>query len=193
MSTAPDLTPELIREYVISAHARLEKVQSLLQQHPSLLTVRHAWGENDYETALQAAAHVGNRPIAEYLLSQGFPLDICAAAALGREQAVADFLKADATLAQARGAHNISLIYHAALSGNIAIAEMIYAAGNREGYSFALHAAISKGHLEMVRWLLAHGADDWTVKNYEGKSLVTKATELGHQAITRLLREQGAE
>ena len=35
------------------------------------------------ETAIQAATQTGQRDIAEYLISQGAPVDICAAAMLG--------------------------------------------------------------------------------------------------------------
>ena len=60
MAVDAQLTPELIREFVIAAHFNLEKVQTMLAERPSLLTVRHQWGENDFEDGLGAASHVGN-------------------------------------------------------------------------------------------------------------------------------------
>ena len=41
---------------------------------------------------LQAAAHMGNREIAGFLLHEGAPLDICAAAMLGKRNNVEAFL-----------------------------------------------------------------------------------------------------
>ena len=82
MTVDPQLTPEIIREFVIAAHFNLEKVRTLFADKPALLTVQHQWGENDYEDGLGAASHVGNRAIAEFFLEQGVPMSICSAAML---------------------------------------------------------------------------------------------------------------
>src|SRR5215204_5032628 len=99
------LSPELIREFVISSHGNLQKVQEMLAEHPTLLTVEHDWGEGGHEDGIGAAAHVGNRAIAEFFLAQGVPQTICVAAMLGRLDDVKAFLQQDNALANARGAH----------------------------------------------------------------------------------------
>jgi uncharacterized protein len=191
MST--EFTPDFIREYVIAAHFNLDKVKSLLQQHPSLLTVAYQWGPDDFEDGLGAAAHVGNRPIVEFYLSQGVPLNICAAAMLGRTDDVRGFLDSDPSLANATGAHKIPVLFHAAMSGKTEIADLLLERGGGEGVNHALHGAISHGHLDMARWMLEHGAkDNLGVLNYEGKTPLQKATELGHTDIADLLRSYGA-
>ncbi|MBA3871837.1 MAG: hypothetical protein H0X30_22040 [Anaerolineae bacterium] len=43
MTVDPQLTPEIIREFVIASHFNLEKVRTLLADQPALLTVRHKW------------------------------------------------------------------------------------------------------------------------------------------------------
>jgi len=192
MAVDPQLTPEIIREVVIAAHFNLEKVRAMLADKPALLTVQHQWGENDYEDGLGAASHVGSRPIAEFLLEQGAPMSICAAAMLGRKADVAAFIQADATQANARGAHSIPILFHAALSGNTDLANLLLDAGCNEGFDDALHAAITYDHLDMVNWLLQHGATDLQVLNYEGKTPLKKAVELGHTAIADILRSRGA-
>lgn len=192
MSTAAELTPDLIREFVINAHFNLEKVKIMLGDYPSLLTVKHQWGENDFEDGLGAASHVGNRPIAEFFLERGVPLTICAAAMLGRTADVQSFLKTDPAQANARGAHSIPLLFHAAMSGDTSLAQLLKEAGCSEGYSFAVHGAIARGHLDMTRWLLDNGATDLQIANYEGKSPLKKALETNNTAITDLLRERGA-
>ncbi len=188
----PQLSPELIREFVIASHFNLSKVQTLLSEQPALLTSKHQWGENDYEDGLGAASHVGNRPIAEFLLEQGAPLTVCAAAMLGRTTDVATFVQTDPAQANARGAHQIPILFHAALSGDTALTAFLVDAGCNEGFNSALHAAIMYGHTNMVNWLLEHGAHDLQVLNYEGKTPLQKALELNQPEIVSLLRTHGA-
>ena len=169
MAANPEFTPEFIREYVIAAHFNLDRVKELLAEHPSLLNVAHQWGPDDFEDGLGAASHVGNRAIAEFYLSQGAPLTICTAAMLGRTDDVRVFLDADPSLATAKGAHKITVLFHAAMSGKTEIADLLVERGGGEGAAHAIHGAISYGHLDMTRWLLEHGAkNDLSVLNYEG-------------------------
>lgn len=187
------LSPELIREFVIASHADLQKVQEMLAQHPALLTVEHDWGEFGREDGIGAAAHVGNRAIAEFFLAQGVPMTICVAAMLGRLDDVNAFLQQDHALANARGAHGITVMFHAAMSGNLALAQALQEHGCREGFSHAIHAAISGGHKDMVAWLLANGGSDVNVLDYQGKTPLTHALDDNQPAIADLLREHGAK
>jgi ankyrin repeat protein len=186
------LSPELIRDFVLSSHGNLKKVETLLAETPALLNAQHDWGEGGFEDGLGAAAHVGNRAIAEFLLEKGAPLTICAAAMLGRVDDVKAFLAADPLAANARGAHGITLMFHTALSGNVTLARILQEAGCKEGYSHALHAAISYGHLEMVQWLLEHGAKEVNALDYQGKTPLTRALDTQRTDIADLLREYGA-
>ncbi len=192
MAVDTQLTPEIIREFVIAAHFNFEKVRKMSAGQPALLTAQHQWGENDFEDGLGAASHVGNRPIAEFFLEQGVPMSIFAAAMLGRTSDVAAFIQTDPAQANAHGAHRISILFHAALSGDTALTDLLLDAGCNEGFDDALHAAIMYGHVDMVNWLLEHGAGDLQVLNYEGKSPLKKAVELGHTAIADVLRSRGA-
>ena len=56
-------------------------------------------GEGGREDALEAAGHVGNPEIAQYLLDQGMPLTVFAAAVLRREADVRRFLAENPALA----------------------------------------------------------------------------------------------
>ena len=192
MADDPQLTPEIIREFVIAAHFNFDKVRAMAADRPALLTVRHQWGENDFEDGLGAASHVGNRPIAEFFLARGVPLSICAAAMLGRTSDVTAFIQADATQANAHGAHDIPILFHAALSGNTKLTDLLLKSGCNEGFDDAIHAAIMYGHGDMLNWLLEHGATDLQVLNYEGKTPLKKAVELGYTAIADALRSRGA-
>ena len=183
---------DLIREFVIAAHGDLAKVQAMLAEQPELLNVEYDWGPGGREDGLAAASHMGNRPIAEYLLARGAPPTICAAAMLGDRDQVEAFLKADPSLANARGAHGIPLMFHAAMSGQVPIAELLQAYGCSEGYNHALHGAIAFGHTEMVAWLLSHGVTDVDVPDFENQTPLQRAQALHHRDIVDLLRQHGA-
>lgn len=190
MSSQTELSQELIGEFVQAAHFNPDKVRGLHQCHPALLNAR--WDKYQ-ETALEAAAHMGQVTTARYLLAKGAPLDICAAAMLGETEKVAEFLEADPSLYQAKGAHGISLIYHAALSGETAIAELLHNQGDLEGLDAALHGATRFGHTGMLAWLLANGASDINVKNFEDKTPLQVAEDNDNQEIVDLLRQYGAK
>lgn len=185
-------TPEVIREFVIAGHGNLEKVQQMLAERPDLLNRSSEWNPNNNETAIQGAAHVGNRAIAGYLLAQGAPLEICTAAMLGRQADVERFLEEDPAKIDLPGAHDIPLMTHAALSGNVELVKMLEQRGATTGMSSALSMAVNKGHLEMTRWLLENGSPDLGWKNYEEKTALAIANERGYTEIVDLLREHGA-
>lgn len=186
------LSPELIREFVIAGHWDLPKVRAMLTEHPDLLNVANEWAPGDTETAVQAAAHAGSPHVAEFLLSRGAPLQICTAAMLGRTEAVEQMLREDPGLIRARGAHGIPLLAHAALSGDVGLTRMLAERGAREGTSMALSNAVSKGHLEIARWLLEHGNPDLGWRNYQGKTALEIAAEGKRAELVALLRAHGA-
>lgn len=186
------LSNEQIREFVIAGHGNFEKVQALLADHPELLNIVHVWREDDHETALQGAAHVGNATIAEYLLAQGAPLDICTAAMLGRRAAVESFVQADADVIHQTGAHRIPLLTHAAFSGDRGLVEWLMEQGASTGSSSALHNAVNRGYVDLVGWLLTHSKPDLSWKNFQGKTALAVALENRHEAIVQLLQAHGA-
>jgi ankyrin repeat protein len=192
MSTDTSPTTEEIREFVIAGHGNLEKVKQMLAEQPDLLNQGYEWRPGDTETALQGAAQVGSRSVAEYLLAQGAPLDICTAAMLGQQQDVERFLQEDPANIHAKGAHGISLLTHAALSGDVALVEMLFQRGANTGASFALNLAVQKGDVEMTRWLLENGAPNLEWKNFQDKSALEIAAENGSTEIAEMLKQHGA-
>ncbi len=184
-------SPERIRAFVMAAHGDLEQVRALLEETPALLHLAYEWRPGDQESAIQAAAHTGQRAIALYLLARGAPLSSPTAAMLGLEQSLRAMLQADPRQAQARGAHSIPLLPHAALSGREALVALVYEYGAREGSGLALGLAAQRGYLEVVRWLLAKAQPDLSWTNPQGKTALTLALEGGHSAIAELLRRYG--
>lgn len=190
MTTQP--TADQIREFVIAGHCNLPRIKELLTENQALLNRAYPWSETDRETAIQAAAHVGSVPVAEFLLAQGAPLEIPTAAMLGRQAEVARLLADDPTRIDAVGAHGIPLLPHTALSGDVALMEMLFKRGAQAGVSFALSNAVSHGHVDLTRWLLDNARPDLGWKNWQDKTPLAIAVELGHGALADLLRARGA-
>jgi hypothetical protein len=113
----PPIDPELVGEFVLKAHGDLGVVKQLLAQEPAIVNAAWDWGGGDWETGLGAAAHVGRRDIAEYLLEHGARMDVFAAAMLGEVLIVRAMLDAQPELRNARGPHGISLVAHAEAGG----------------------------------------------------------------------------
>ena len=193
MPSHPPPTPQEVREFVIAGHGNLGKVKLMLAAQPSLLNMANQWSPGDYETAIQAAAHVGNRDAAEYLLAQGAPLEICTAAMLGRTSEVERLLQEKPERINEHGAHRISLLAHAALSGDIALVESLFNRGAVSGAAFALSLAVMMNDEPMARWLLEHASPDLTWKNYQEKTALQIATDNSNTAMVELLRSHGAD
>ncbi len=182
----PDVPPP--PEIVLVAHGNLDRVRELLEEDPGQLNVLY---EPWQETPLGAASHVGNRSIAEFLLEQGAPMTICTAAMLGRKDIVGDLLTDDPALANAAGAHGISLLFHAAMSGDVELVEMIVAkGGSTESAGHALQGAVQFGHYEMAKWLLQKGADP-NVADFQGKTPWEIAETRGDTRLSALLESHG--
>lgn len=183
------VTSELIRAFVLAGHGDLEKVKTLLAQHPQLLHAAYEWGPDDHESAIQAAAHVGNRLIALYLLERGAPLEICTAAMLGRREEMEQILARDPSVIATKGAHGIPLLTHAALSGDAGLIQLLYERGATTGATAALVNAAALGHIAAVRWLLEHASPKLDWKNFQGKTAQMLAEDRGHQEIVQLLQQ----
>jgi hypothetical protein len=109
----PRHAPELVREVVLVAHFNLKRLRELVDTRPSLARAAWDWGFGDWEDALGAASHMGNRAIAEYLIAKGGRPSVFSAAMLGQLDAVKGFIAAQPGVQRIRGPHSISLLAHA--------------------------------------------------------------------------------
>ena len=125
----PRLDADLVRDFVIAGHGNLDKVKEMLEQQPALINATWDWGGGDWETALGGASHMGNQPIAEYLLSKGARMDVFCATMLGKTEIVKAFLADDPKVVDLKGPHGISLLRHARAGKQDAIVEMLVARG----------------------------------------------------------------
>jgi uncharacterized protein len=181
------IDPETIKAFVIAGHGNLEKVKSMLEAEPDLLQQKHEWTDNDFESALGAASHVGNAEIALYLLEQGATLEISTAAMLGDLAAIKRFLVTDSGLIQTHGAHGISLLTHGVISGDPIIVDFLIGQGATSGASMALNIASDIGDLAIIKMLLERTKPDLTWKNMKGKTALEIAREQHQDAIVALL------
>jgi hypothetical protein len=113
----PSHTKELAEEMVVVSHGNVARVKELVTRQPALSKATFDWGFGDWESALGAASHVGNREIAELLLARGAHPTIFSAAMLGQLDAVKAFITATPGIQKLRGPHSISLMRHAMAGG----------------------------------------------------------------------------
>lgn len=188
-----EVPQEIIDELVGVAHGDFGRVKEILEQHPGIVNSPARWGE----TAIGAAAQMRQREMAEYLIEKGAPLDICTAAMLGMEDKVRTMLREDPSLKDAKGAHDIPVLYYPVITGNKEIAETLVQhgadpnAGADGGTNTALHGAAMFGIADLAEWLLEHGADP-NAPNFEGKTPLQVATESGSTEVAKLLRRYTA-
>lgn len=116
-STFPSQDPERVRAVVGASHGRIEEVRSLLKESPALATATIDWGFGDWETALGAASHVGNREIAALLIDHGARPDIFTFAMLGQLEVVKSYIEASPGIQKIRGPHGFTLMHHAKQGG----------------------------------------------------------------------------
>ncbi len=129
METKPALESTLVNEFVAKAHGDLNRVTELLTQEPALVNATWDWGGGDFETGLGAAAHMGRKDIANFLLEHGARLDIFAAAMLGKLDIVKAALTAYPDALNTPGPHGIPLIVHAEKGGEDAVGVLEYLQG----------------------------------------------------------------
>jgi len=127
--TFPLQDPGLVRQTVGHAHGKFAELRALVEARPALANAAIDWGFGDWETAIGAASHTGQREIAEFLIAHGARPDLFTFAMLGNLAAVRGALEADASLAALRGPHGITLLAHAKAGGEAAAPVLDYLTG----------------------------------------------------------------
>ncbi|HEU5292223.1 MAG TPA: hypothetical protein VFU05_16350 [Cyclobacteriaceae bacterium] len=109
----PSQDPELVQEMVVVSHGQIDKVKELLAAHPELAKATWDFGFGDWETALGAASHTGNKEIAELLMGNGARPDIFTFTMLGNIQAVKAMIDDNPEVQKMKGPHGLTLLAHA--------------------------------------------------------------------------------
>lgn len=180
----PSQPPELVREMVTVAHYDLKRVKELAEARPSLARAAWDWGFGDWEDALGAASHMGNRVMAEYLISKGARPSIFSAAMLGELEIVKGFIAAHPGTQAIRGPHSISLLAHARVGGDAARAVFEFLQSLRDSDTEA-PVALSENETNSLVGNYAFGigvnqqvAVDADLKMYMGSKMYTHAPQL---------------
>ena len=194
----PTQPPELAREMVTVAHYDLKRVQELVDGRPTLARAAWDWGFGDWEDALGAASHMGNRPIAEYLISKGARPSLFSATMLGQLEVVKAFIAALPGVQRIRGPHSISLLAHAKAGGTTAgpTFNFLRSLGDADAEP---SAPLSQGDAERVKGTYSFGVSmnqriEVTVE--QGQATWTRAAMMGRPLFhlgNRIFYPWGAE
>lgn len=113
----PQQDPSVVKEAVITSHGNVARIRELVEKQPALARASIDWGFGDWETCIDAASHVGNKAIADFLLSNGARPTIFSAAMMGQLDTVKAFIAARPGLQRTLGPHGITLMAHAKVGG----------------------------------------------------------------------------
>ncbi|WP_421764718.1 hypothetical protein [Ekhidna sp.] len=109
----PALDDESVAGVVGASHGRFDKVKELVEKRPELAKASWDWGFGDFESAIGAAAHMGQKEIIRYLIQKGARPDIFTYATLGEIDAVKAMIAATPGIERIHGPHGITLMEHA--------------------------------------------------------------------------------
>jgi hypothetical protein len=124
----PQQDPSLVKDAVGASHGNFARIRELVEKQPAMARASIDWGFGDWETCLDAAAHVGNKPIADFLLAHGARPTIFSAAMMGQLDAVKAMIAARPGIQKTLGPHGITLMSHAKAGGPDAAAVVQYLA-----------------------------------------------------------------
>jgi len=108
---------DVVKEFVIAGHGKLDKVKAMLEEYPNLIFSRYDWGNGDFEEAIEGAGHVANKEIATYLIEQGARPNLFVLTMLGETSIVKSVIEKYPSLLTAKGPHGLSLLHHATKGG----------------------------------------------------------------------------
>ncbi len=122
----PSHDDESVREIVGVSHGNLARVKEMVTARPALARASWDWGFGDWETPIDAASHVGNRAIAEFLIANGARPTIFTAVMLGQLSIVKSLVESSPGLQRMRGPHGLTMVAHAKAGGSAAVDVLKY-------------------------------------------------------------------
>src|SRR6185436_15497830 len=125
----PQQDPGLVKDAVGASHGNFARIRELVEKQPAMARASIDWGFGDWEACIDAASHVGNKPIADFLLANGARPTIFSAAMMGQLDAVKAFIAARPGVQKTLGPHGLTLMWHAKQGGPDAAAVVQYLTG----------------------------------------------------------------
>src|SRR6185436_12384061 len=127
------IAPELVKDWVGKAHERKADVmEALLKREPNLIQSSWVWGNGDWESGLQAAAHTGSREMALFLLERGarvIPLLSHAVVGAAPAVPVRDYLLAKGVDVNAAANNGMTALMQAVLTGQRDAVQLLLSKG----------------------------------------------------------------
>ena len=174
------------------------RVREILQASPSSAAVRTAGGESPLMTALYNGHRDLANEIADAQIAAGEPLDVFAAAALGRRDQL-DPAIAKPGAVTAYSYDGWTALHLAAFFGQLEAAARLLEAGARLAAvsrnplaNTPLHAAVAGSHADVSVFLIARGADVNAIDSGRHTPLHI-AAENGQLAVVEALLARGAD
>ncbi len=109
----PAIDDGTAKEVVGKSHSDFDKVKALISKRPELSRATWDWGFGDWESAIDAASHIGRRDIALLLIEYGARPTIFTYAMLGEYNVVKAIVETRPGIQSMTGPHGISLLDHA--------------------------------------------------------------------------------
>lgn len=173
---------------------QLEKLKELIAANPAAVA-RARRGE----TPLMAALYRGHMDCVEALVDGGAPLDIFAASALGRLDALETALAAHPSAVRLLAYDGWTPLHLAAFFGRRDAADRLLSAGADLAAISAnalrntpLHAGVAGGHIDVSLLLIERGADV-KIADAGGHTPFHIAAEGGYLPVAKALLERGAD
>jgi ankyrin repeat protein len=170
------------------------EVSRLLDGNAALLGARQSG-----VSPLLTAVYYQQAAVARLLLDRGAPLDVFEASAVGDAERLRDVLAGEPARANEFAADGFTPLGLASFFAHPAVARLLLASGAdpsqaaRNATRVApLHSAVAGGSVEIVRELLAHGADVHA-RQEGGFTPLHSAAGEGRQEMVRLLLAHGAD
>ncbi len=159
----PSQDPALVSAVVGASHGRIERVRELVTRHPSLAKAAWDWGFGDWESALGAASHVGNRAIAELLIEHGARPDLFTHAMFGNLEVVQAAVEAQPGIQSIAGPHGITLLQHARAGRDAAAETVRYleSVGNADNRTTSLETSDEAKAALHGRYRFGRGDTQW--------------------------------
>ena len=180
---------ELIGSFVMPCHFSIEKASEVLKQDRRLVNARN---RSTDEAGIEAASHTGATSVAQWLLGNGAPYTLHCSVMMGHLPAARSFFELDREQATRPGAHGIPIMFHAAISGSIEMAELLEEYGGAQDYSWALCGAAGWIWPEMTEWMLGRGADVNFVSQQKTPLDWAERPD-NNEAVINILRAHGAK
>jgi ankyrin repeat protein len=172
-----------------------EVLKRLLADDPALAGARAASGE----TPLMAALYRGHQACVDLIIETGTTLDIFAAAAVGKMDALDAAITSDSSAVNSYAYDGWTALHLAAFFGHRPAAERLLAAGADLGAvsrnalrNTPLHAAIAGGRVDVSLMFIERGAS-LAAADAGGHTPLHIAAEGGYLPIARALLERGAD